>query len=307
MDLKEQRYVCVLAEAGSLTRAAEKLYISQPALSVYLNNLEKRLGVSLFDRVGKKLVPTYAGERYIEHARQMLNIEQHFKAEMAEIFSENSGKLRLGLAQRRSLHLIPPLIARFEKEWPQVEVEILDGNLTQLNQQMREYKIDLLILNSEDTDETMETRLMFKEEFLLAVPPVHPLNEKSIYVPGSRYRKIHPGDLSGHRLILQTEQQSSRILQDEILQRHHVVPEHIRVIRSIETGIQMVAEGLGVSFVREGYVGGMSYPKPVNYYTLDMDNHQSDVVVAHKRSLRLPAYVQAMMDMLCEAGSTFLP
>lgn len=306
MDLKEQRYICTLAQFGSLTHAAEKLYISQPALSLYLSKLEKRLGIPLFDRVGKKLVPTYAGERYIEYAQQMLDLEQRFHAEMADILNEHRGKLRLGVASRRCMYLIPPIIAQFEKAYPQIEVEILSGNLSTIHTLLSEFKIDLVILNAEDTTPEMETHRLFREEFLLAVPIVHPLNEKSTYVPGSKYRQISPKELSGQRLILQTDQQSSRIVQDEILKKYHIRPEHIRVIRNIETGIQMVAEGLGVSFVREGYIPNMHYSKPVNYYTLDMENHASDVIVAHRRGLHLPAYVQSMIDLLREAGDHFL-
>ena len=306
MDLKEQRYICTLAEAGSLTRAAEKLYISQPALSLYLSNLEKRLGFPLFDRVGRKLIPTHVGERYIEHAQQMLQLEQHFKTEMADILNEHHGKLRLGVASRRCMYLIPPVVARFEKDHPQIEVEILSGNLSRINTLLDEFKLDLVILNAEDTTDGMKTHHLFREEFLLAVPAVHPLNEKSTYVPGSKYRQIHPKDLDNQRLILQTEQQSSRMVQDEILRKYHIHPAHIRVIRNIETGIQMVAEGLGVSFVREGYIPNMHYSKSVNYYTLDMENHASDVIVAHRRGLHLPAYVQSMIDLLREAGDHFL-
>ena len=69
MELKEQRYVCTLAEYGNLTRAADRLYISQPALSIYISNLEKHLGTPLFDREGKKFELTKAGERYVLHAR----------------------------------------------------------------------------------------------------------------------------------------------------------------------------------------------------------------------------------------------
>ena len=68
----------------------------------------------------------------------------------------------------------------------------------------------------------------------------------------------------------------------------------------------MVAEGLGVSFVREGYIPNMSYSRPVNYYMLGMDNHASDVVVAHRCGLHLPSYVQSMIELLQEAGKGFL-
>ncbi len=91
MNMKEQQYVCVLAECGSITRAAKELYISQPALSIYINNLEKSLNVKLFERVGKRFILTYAGERYVEKARAMLRLEEEFEEELKDITGNYTG------------------------------------------------------------------------------------------------------------------------------------------------------------------------------------------------------------------------
>ena len=80
MDLKEQKYVCTLAECKSLTRASERLYISQPALSLYINNVEKILGARLFERNGRKFELTWLGKQYVEKASQMLELERQFEA-----------------------------------------------------------------------------------------------------------------------------------------------------------------------------------------------------------------------------------
>lgn len=78
MNLKEQEYVCALAENGTITAAAKELFISQPALSIYINNLEKSLGVRLFERVGKQFILTYAGEQYVEKAKLILQLSMNW-------------------------------------------------------------------------------------------------------------------------------------------------------------------------------------------------------------------------------------
>ena len=80
MHLKEQLYICTIAECGNITKAAEKLFITQPALSLYINNLEKMFGVKLFDRVEKQFIPTAAGKLYVDKAKQMLSLQQEFEA-----------------------------------------------------------------------------------------------------------------------------------------------------------------------------------------------------------------------------------
>ena len=97
MNLKEQTYVCVLAECGNITKAAERLFISQPALSIYISTLEKNLGVRLFDRSGKRFTLTWAGEMYVEKARKMLDLKAEFDEGLAEITGERAGRLRSGV------------------------------------------------------------------------------------------------------------------------------------------------------------------------------------------------------------------
>lgn len=285
MDLREQKYVCALAECGNLTRAAEKLYISQPALSIYITNLEKSLGVTLFDRSGKRFSLTFAGERYVEKASQML---------------------RLGISQRRGSWLIPPVAAEYEKKWPKIDLVIREGNLMVLNEMLKKSELDMVVLNQADAPCSMKTEVLFEEEFLVAVPVRHPVNEKAEYVPGERYRKLPVEALNGETLILHTPMQSSRGVEDVILKRHHVTPGKVRLIRSNETAMQMVAEGLGITFLREGYAVNMKYKKPVNYYTMDTENHKRAVVVAYKKGQELPPFMQDMVDILKKHGETFL-
>lgn len=306
MDLKEQKYVCTLAECGNLTRAAEKLYISQPALSIYINNLEKNLGTALFDRNGKKFVLTYAGERYVERAKKMLDLEREFNEELEDIVREHAGRIRLGVSLRRAPWLIPPLLAEFEKKWPDVEVIVREWNLADLNEMLKNYELDMVILNRADATEDMETVPILREEFLLAVPQVHPLNERAEYVPGEKYRKIRPEYLNGQKLIFHSPWQSSRKLENNIIKKHGIVPSGIRVIRGTELIVQMVAEGLGIGFVREGYATHIRYRKPVNYYILDTERHLKELVVAYKKESHIPDYMAEMIDMLKRQGEDFL-
>ena len=268
MDLREQKYVCTLAEYGNLTRAAERLYISQPALSIYITNLEKNLGVPLFDRNGKKFVLTYAGERYVEKARAMLQLEQEFNDEVYSIVREQAGRLRLGISQKRASFFLPAVLAEYEENWPEIDLVVRDGNLFDLNKMLKNGELDLLVLNRTPETEAMETELLFQEELLLAVPVRHPLNEKSVYDPDSRYRRLSPEVLNGETLILHTPFQSTRKIEDQILSKYQVTPGRIRVIRSTETSVQMAAEGLGITFVREGYTRNFHYPKPVRCFRI---------------------------------------
>lgn len=307
MNLKEQHYVYVLAQCQNLTKAAQILYISQPALSIYIANLEKNLGVRLFQRVGKRCIPTYAGERYVEAARKMLEINHKFEQEMEEITGNYKGRIRLGMQTRRSIYFLPPVIAAYEKEFPNMDVVIETGTISYLKEKNQNFQLDLLLCNDRDVEDSlMDTRLIYREMMLVAVPAGHPINEKAVYIPGKNYRYLDLSCLQGETLILQYPSQSIRKDADRFLKEKKVQPGRVRILESIETAMQFVAEGLGIGFNREGYAKNMQYSKNINYYGILTDYEDTvDFVLAFRRSMDMNTPMLRMIDMLVERGKTY--
>ncbi|MEF9954310.1 MAG: LysR family transcriptional regulator [Clostridium sp.] len=305
MNLKEQQYVCALAEQQNITRAAEKLFISQPALSIYIGNLEKMLGVKLFERVGKRFILTYVGEKYVEKAREMLRLEEEFGEELDKITGNYTGRIRIGVQKRRAAWLLPPVLAAYEKLYPDVDVVIKEGIMDHLDTMIKKCEIDLLLCNAGDVGPEVEKYLMFHEQLLLAVPQCHPINEKAQYVQGEKYRYMDLTYLQNEDLILQNQAQSIRTDVNRLLTENHVKPGKIREIMNIETAMQMVAEGMGIGFNREGYAVNMKYTKNVNYYSVGTKAGQMDFVLSHRKDMPIMKYMQSMIDLLLERGKTF--
>lgn len=97
MEKEKLRYLQIVAEEGNLTKAAKRLYISQPALTACINKLEKKYGVKFLEREAKPIRLTYAGERFLAMGQQILNLQDRLKEEMEEIAQERRGRLRIGL------------------------------------------------------------------------------------------------------------------------------------------------------------------------------------------------------------------
>ena len=98
MVLHNYEYFVAIVDEGSLTKAAEHLYVSQPSLSQYLKRLEANLGVELFDRSASPLRLTYTGERYYQYVLQMMKLDENIRREFQDIKNQTSGRLRLGVA-----------------------------------------------------------------------------------------------------------------------------------------------------------------------------------------------------------------
>lgn len=306
MNLKEQTYVCVLAECGNITKAAERLFISQPALSIYIGNLEKMLGIKLFERSGRKFSLTYAGELYVEKARRMLELKKEFDEALSELLDNRRGRIRLGIQLRRESWLLPPVLSKFQKEFPDIEVVIREGTMHELRELLEAYELDLVLMNEAALWKEMEYQILFEEELLIAVPQIHPLNEKAEYVPGSRYRSLDLRWLEGETLILQKPNQSIRADVDAALKEAGVHPMKTVVIRNIETAIQMAAEGLGIAFNRESYANNMKYMKRVNYYTMGSAAKKSAFVAGYREGMYVPVYMQRFIELISEQGRTYI-
>lgn len=306
MDLKEQRYVCTLAECGNLTRAADRLFISQPALSIYISNLEKHLGMPLFCRQGKRFILTKAGERYVHYARGILAISSRFDSEMSMLLSDEAGRLRMGISMLQGAWFLPRVLKDFHERWPRVELVLRQGNMTVLKELLQKHELDLVVVNEENLDRTMEARELFQEEFMVAVPQGHPLNSRAVFSQGQPYGVLQPEDLNGQVFLATTPDQSTRALQDRIFQEQGIRPRQLIVIRSIELILQLVAEGVGICMVREAYTRTFRYSKAVNLYQLDIPGHRRRVMAAYHARERVPQYMEGMVELLQKRGAEIM-
>ena len=137
-----------------------------------------------------------------EKASQMLELERQFEAVMRQTEQESAGQVRMGIAQRRAIWFLPAVLSVYEREWPQVDVVIRDGNLADLTIMLKNRELDLVVLSQSDVTSEMETVPLGMEDFLLMVSGDHPLNEKAVPVEGSKLDFLDPHLLSGGILYL---------------------------------------------------------------------------------------------------------
>lgn len=115
MELKDIDYLIAVAKYGNISKAAESLYISQPALSKYITGLEKRVNLPLFNRIGNRFVLTYAGERYLARAKEIATCRDSLERELQDIAGCNDGELKIAVPVIRGSHILPSVIPEFRK------------------------------------------------------------------------------------------------------------------------------------------------------------------------------------------------
>ncbi|NBI65318.1 LysR family transcriptional regulator [Pseudoflavonifractor sp. 60] len=270
MNLKEQEYICTLAQFGSITKAAKQLFITQPALSSYISGVERSLGVELFDRKGKNLQLTYAGELYVEKARRMLAMKKEYLQEVEDILQGVQGRLRIGLQRRRAPYLVVEITRQFQEAYPKVDLEFEVGIDEELKNLFQRRKLDLLIHNEYLGIRDAVRDTLINEKVLLVMSKRDALVEKGTYLPDCPYRWMDMKCLEERTVVLPKVGQSLRIDCDHILKKAGIVPKKVVEIGHIDTATQLAAEGFGIGFTRESFAVQFQYLKQPEFFAVGM-------------------------------------
>lgn len=134
---------CSVARNLSFTKASQELYISQPAITKHIQELEMLYQVRLFERMGNKISLTSAGELLLDHSEKILEDYKKLEYEMHLLHNEYAGELKLGASTTISQYVLPPLLARFIEKFPQVTLSLLNGNSREIEVALQEHRIDL--------------------------------------------------------------------------------------------------------------------------------------------------------------------
>ena len=168
MEIRQFMYVSMAAECGSFTKAAEKLFITQPALSSYISKLEEELGVRLFDRSVTPLGLTYAGEKYLAYARDILRQADGLEREIRDISNHLAGRLRLGFPSERIVYMLPLILPEFQKRYPGIRVETMTGSGKRLMEALLAGDADFILLPVWKKHRGVAQRRISEEELVLA-------------------------------------------------------------------------------------------------------------------------------------------
>ena len=140
MNLKQAQYVKTIAECGSLTAAAKKLFVSQPSLRQMLRQLEQEIGLPIFDRSVTPLRLSFAGEKFLQAAARILAANEALENQLREIRHEHSGRLRLGLSVTRAMQVLPLVLPIFQQVYPNVTLELTESGSAHLEKSSRREK-----------------------------------------------------------------------------------------------------------------------------------------------------------------------
>lgn len=240
MNLRDLHYLVTVADVRSFIHAAEQCFISQPTLSTQIKKMEERLGVVLFERNNKKVIPTEIGEQVIASARRILLEMDNIKQLAQNAKNPLAGNFRLGAFPTLASYVFPGLVPLIKSELPALRLILVEEKTEVLLAQLRQGQLDAALLALPVYDEHLVCRKLFEDEFLLAVAQDNPL---------AQLESINQNDLYQQQILLLDE---GHCLRDQALQVCQInaanEQQDVRAT-SLETLRQMVRAGTGITFM----------------------------------------------------------
>lgn len=181
-DFRLQVFQAV-AKRLNFTRAAKELFITQPAVTKHIHELEQHFKVKLFDRNGSRIRLTDAGHRLLQHTEELFALYRNMEFDMNSLTSQHSGRLQLGGSMTVAPYIIPPILAGFHHKYKDVQVSIITGNTGEIEQALENKEIDLGIVEGHSRNQSIRYTEFIKDEIVLVSHPAHPLAKKPALKP----------------------------------------------------------------------------------------------------------------------------
>ncbi|MDJ0800154.1 MAG: LysR family transcriptional regulator [Calothrix sp. MO_167.B12] len=244
--LDQLRILKAIAVEGSFKRAADSLYVSQPAVSLQVQNLERQLDVPLFDRGGRRAQLTEAGHLLLNYGEKILSLCQETCRAIEDLQNLQGGTLIVGASQTTGTYLLPRMIGLFRQKYPDVAVQLHVHSTRRTAWSVVNGQVDMAIIGGEVPTELAESLEMIpysEDELVLILPVFHPF---------AKLDKIHKEDLYKLQFITLDSQSTIRKVIDHVLVKADIDTRRFKIemeLNSIEAIKNAVQAGLGAAFV----------------------------------------------------------
>jgi DNA-binding transcriptional LysR family regulator len=232
-----------VAEQRSFRKAAEELYLTQPAVSLQVKALEEELGVQLFDRSGAHITLTKAGRVLLAYAQQLSTLVAQAEHDLAALSGEHSGHLGLGASTTIAQYVLPRLLAEFRHEHPRVFPTLISGNTEQIVNAVEKQKIELGFIEGPARSRNVKTEPFLEDELVLIASTAHELAERKV---------ISCSDLPSIPLLMRERGSGSRHVIEMALERQGIKRSALQIVMELDSteAIKSAVEaGMGAGFV----------------------------------------------------------
>jgi len=243
INLNDLTVFLAAAECGNFSETGRQLHLSQPAISQKIVSLEKRFGTKLFTRQGRAVRLTETGKTLQPIARELLSSARHLEETMASLQGELVGEMNIGCSTASGKYLLPGLIARFRRQYPQVRINVLISSRNSVLDRLLAGELSLGVSSKKIEHRDLDYQDFFTDDVILIAAANH---------PWANYRHVYPDDILDEPLILREEGAGTREVLFDGLQSCDITPDMLNVamvLGNAEAIVMAVGEEIGVAFI----------------------------------------------------------
>lgn len=289
-----KKYVYEVYKERSFTKAAQNLYISQPSLSARIKKIEEIIGEPLFDRSTTPLQLTEVGKVYIEAAEEITQIEQRVENYINDLAGLKTGNLAVGASTLFAAYVVPSLITQFNQKFPDVHIQLIEGNTAELEEMLGSNALDFVIENYHYDSILYNKELYCEENILLAVPKHFAVNEelgmyqlsykniKNKNYLNQKYPAVPLGRFADLPFIMLTQGNDTRTRGDRLCRNVGFKPNIVLEFNQQSTAYMASSTQLGATFISDILVSQLPTFENLVYYKLDGEEAKRKVFFYYK-------------------------
>ncbi|MCD2491209.1 LysR family transcriptional regulator [Lacrimispora sp. NSJ-141] len=307
---KEMYYVYEIYREKSFSKAAEKLFISQPALSAIVKKLENEIGLPLFDRSAKPIRLTEAGKFYIQSARKIMDIESDMEAYFHDLSNLQTGTVRLGAATYFCTYILPPVIHSFSASYPGLKVQLTEGSSPEILELLKDSSLDFSLDNLTCEEPGFLCRTYASESIILAVPSClkssELLAEKSLSHTDIRNGRHLSEDcpcvslkaFENESFILLRRGNDMYQRASGMFERAGISPTVSMYLDQMMTAYHCAASQMGITFIRDSILHYVPETDRLVFFKLLDPSAKRGIYLTYRNNRYLPRAASAFLKFL---------
>ncbi len=297
MNSRQLQYAIALSENLNISQTAERLNISQPALSKQILSLEEELGVMLFDRTVTPLKLTFAGEDFIRGAKDLLFREERLKRSMEDYKEGEKGSVIIGISPFRALYFISDIVKKLQEKYSGLKVILKEMGSAQLHKEAAEGLVDFSIVNLPADANMLDIIPLHKEMLVLAVPKVYANGLKQVK-NDDKLSSVCLGDCKNVPFIALGRKQELRQLFDKLCVTNDFTPDITTEVVGITTAWSLCNAGVGACVLPFRFIEGNAIGKDIEIYSLKDAEILREPAIIMRKGAHISKFAKDAIDLI---------
>lgn len=310
MNIPHLDYLLVLSEEKSFSKAADRLFLTQSALSQYVRKLEQQMNVTLFNRGNGPITPTPEGELYLEALRKTKTAMLEYEKQLSDLTDLRVGHLTIGTSSFRAANLLPTVILEFQKQFPGIQLDIITDNIKRIKELLLSGEIDFAIENDSFEKEFFHCENLYTETHYLTAAKDFPLPNAfagyaleytDISEESRRFFQAPAIPLSSFPdlpIIGVKPENSFYPCHRDIFHESAIKPHIVTTVDNIETAFRWSESGIAVALIPDSLILHGNFVRHPLYYKLDSLAASQDIVFAIRKGRHISAATKKFLEIL---------